>query len=80
MASLARQIKDKGLVTSAEAASVVTAYEEEMLVRGKDAVLASNENTLSIHDWTRLMKSPLFTAGVAQQVSSRPEQNKENDT
>lgn len=65
VASLARAIKDKGLPVSAAA---VTAYEQEMWQRGREAVEASNQNSLATHDWDTLLQSPLFTSGLAQKV------------
>ncbi|KAF2841943.1 hypothetical protein M501DRAFT_998155 [Patellaria atrata CBS 101060] len=50
-------------------ATAVKGYEEEMWVRGREAVLGSNENSLAIHDWSQLQKSPLFTSGLKQKIA-----------
>lgn len=50
-------------------AAAVSAYEGEMQVRGKEAVESSNENSLAIHDWAKLLKSPLFRSGLLQKVA-----------
>ena len=60
-AALARQFKEKGTSRKAE---VVSDYEKEMRVRTKEAVIGSLENSLAIHDWNKLLQSPLFTLGV----------------
>ena len=68
-ANLARQIKEKGVKSpSAGDFSAITAYEQELWQRGKEAVIASNDNSLSTHDWNKLLKSPLFTAGLRQKL------------
>jgi len=51
--------------------AAVSAYEEELWQRGKEAVLTSNENSLAIHDWSKLQQSPLFTSGLKQKVATK---------
>ena len=68
VANLARQIKDKGAKPHSALVSALAAYEQEMWQRGKEAVITSNENSLSTHNWKELLKSPLFTAGLQQKL------------
>ena len=53
--------------TPLELAAAVKRYEAELIPRGKEAVLASNENTNAVHDWKTMMDSPLFKGGLAQE-------------
>ncbi|KAL8738246.1 MAG: hypothetical protein Q9181_000926 [Wetmoreana brouardii] len=39
-------------------------YEKEMQERGRAAVISSGENSLMVHDWEQLRKSPVFTMGL----------------
>ncbi|KAL8704292.1 MAG: hypothetical protein Q9201_002546 [Fulgogasparrea decipioides] len=39
-------------------------YEKEMQDRGRAAVISSGENSLMVHDWEQLKKSPIFTMGL----------------
>ena len=50
--------------TPAELAAAVKRYETELFPRGKEAVIASNENTNAVHDWSTMMESPLFKEGL----------------
>jgi hypothetical protein len=52
--------------TSEELRKAVQAYEKDLWPRGREAVLASNENTNAVHDWSTMLKSPLFTGGLAK--------------
>lgn len=58
-ASLARATKEHGFTQAA-----IKTYEDEVVPRGKDAVIASKANTIAIHDWNTLLESPLFKMGV----------------
>lgn len=58
---LSQKTKQHGFTSAA-----ISAYEEEMLPRAKDAVIGSNQNSVAIHDWDTLLQSPLFTTGVKQ--------------
>lgn len=58
-ALIARMIKQKGFTPAA-----VDAYEKEMLPRAREAVVGSNHNSISVHDWDKLLQSPLFTTGL----------------
>ncbi|KAI9845094.1 MAG: hypothetical protein M1837_005098 [Sclerophora amabilis] len=74
-ANLTRQLKEVRDTASTDAvASAITAYEQELWQRGKEAVLASNANSKSVHNWSELLQSPLFTAGLKQKIV-REEQN-----
>ncbi|KAK4225932.1 hypothetical protein QBC38DRAFT_510730 [Podospora fimiseda] len=42
----------------------VTKYEKEMWQRGLEAVKVNLENTVSIHDWEKLLQSPFYRAGI----------------
>ncbi|EME81231.1 uncharacterized protein MYCFIDRAFT_47104, partial [Pseudocercospora fijiensis CIRAD86] len=58
---LAKQVGEHGITAAA-----IKAYESEMIPRARDAVIGSNENSMSVHDWDRLLQSPLFTTGLKQ--------------
>lgn len=58
-ALIAREIKLKGFTPAA-----VDAYEKQMLPRAQEAVVSSNHNSMSVHDWDTLLQSPLFTTGL----------------
>jgi len=52
--------------TKEELVDAIRKYEKELWPRGHEAVLASLENTLMMHDWNSVMKSPLFVGGMVQ--------------
>lgn len=52
--------------TPAELSAAVARYEADLWPRGNEAVLASLENTNQVHDWSTMLKSPLFTGGLAK--------------
>jgi hypothetical protein len=52
--------------TSEELRKAVQAFEKDLWPRGREAVLASNENTNAVHDWNTMLKSPLFTGGLSK--------------
>lgn len=41
------------------------AYEEEVVERGREAVISSGQNSLMLMDWEQLMKAEIFKRGVA---------------
>lgn len=53
--------------TPTELAAAVKRYEADLFPRGKDGVLASNENTNAVHDWATMMDSPLFKDGLKRE-------------
>jgi 2-polyprenyl-6-methoxyphenol hydroxylase-like FAD-dependent oxidoreductase len=65
-ATLAQELKKQGIGLQSEVITAITAYEQEMWRRGKEAVMSSNENSLSTHNWSTLLNSPLFTVGLKQ--------------
>jgi 2-polyprenyl-6-methoxyphenol hydroxylase-like FAD-dependent oxidoreductase len=68
VATLARELKKQGTASQSAVASALTAYEQEVWQRGKEAVVSSCHNTVSLHNWETLLDSPLLTAGVKQKV------------
>ncbi|KAK0740157.1 hypothetical protein B0T18DRAFT_439943 [Schizothecium vesticola] len=54
--------------TSEELAKAVRAYEAEMWPRGYGAVMGNLENTLALHDWDTVMKSPIVTGGIKRET------------
>jgi len=42
----------------------IEVYEEEMIPRGYDEVQLSLKNALMVHDWEKLMESPVVTRGT----------------
>ena len=49
-------------------ATAIGRYEDEMIARGGEEVGLSVMNTRMLHDWEKVMESPLFTAGMAQKT------------
>lgn len=47
-----------------ELAAAVKRYEADLFERGRDGVVASNENTNAVHEWETMMESSLFTDGL----------------
>jgi hypothetical protein len=43
----------------------INAYETELKARGGEEVKLSEINTRMLHDWAKVLESPLFTAGMA---------------
>ena len=60
-APLSQKTKEHGVTATA-----VEAYEDEMIPRGRDAVIQSNNNSIAVHDWEHLMQSPSFAKGFRQ--------------
>jgi len=52
--------------TPEELIVAVKKYEEALVPRGKEAVLAAYKNSLLVHDWKTAQQSPLFTKGLAK--------------
>lgn len=44
-------------------AEAISAYEGEMIPRGKEEVSCSVENGLTLHDWNKIKESPVFKRG-----------------
>ena len=61
VALLAQKTAEHGFTPAA-----VSAYEEEMLPRAREAVITSNQNSEATHDWNTLLQSPLFTTWLRQ--------------
>ncbi|KAK3296637.1 uncharacterized protein B0H64DRAFT_415985 [Chaetomium fimeti] len=55
--------------TRQELARAVGGYEKEVWKRGYDVVMENRENTLAVHDWENVLRSPLLVKGVARQGS-----------
>jgi hypothetical protein len=53
--------------TPSELAIAAHKYEEALWSRGHEAVMASHENTMAVHDWSTMLQSPLFSAGLAKE-------------
>ncbi|KAL8954103.1 MAG: hypothetical protein Q9222_000082 [Ikaeria aurantiellina] len=43
---------------------VISVYEKEVQERGRAAVISSGENSIMIHEWEQLKRSPIFTMGM----------------
>lgn len=59
--------------TPEELARVVAKYEEEVWERGHEVVMENKANTLLLHDWEKILQSPLFTTGVGRVGESKGE-------
>ena len=57
--------QDKGIVKEERAASV-SAYEIEVKERGGEEVRLSAKNTEMLHDWKKVLQSPVFKSGLNQ--------------
>jgi hypothetical protein len=44
--------------------SAIEKYEAEMKARAREEVRISVMNTTMLHDWEKVMKSPVMTAGL----------------
>ena len=62
----AKYIAALGAVKSGQESleSGIGAYESEMIARGGEEVRLSKMNTEMVHDWDRLVQSPLFKMGI----------------
>jgi hypothetical protein len=58
--------------TGSELAAAVKRYEADLFERGRDGVIASNENTNAIHDWKTMMESSLFKDGLQRGGDNTP--------
>jgi len=81
-ADLLQHLREMKEPTPSELAAAVKRYETELFPRGKEAVLASNENTNAVHDWKTMMESPLFKGGLTREgdkieVEKKLEEQKE---
>lgn len=65
--------------TAAALRDAVTRYEAEMVPRGNEAALSNLENSHMVHDFDRLMRSPLVRSGVRQSVEEQ-QQRQQNTT
>ncbi|KAK4182708.1 hypothetical protein QBC35DRAFT_444706 [Podospora australis] len=63
-AELQKHLQDMKAHTPAALAEVVRKYEEEMWVRGLEAVKVNLENTVAIHDWKKTRSSAILRSGV----------------
>jgi hypothetical protein len=48
----------------AQQGAAIDAYETELKARGGEEVKLSEINTRMLHDWEKVLESPLFTAGM----------------
>ncbi|OCK82076.1 FAD/NAD(P)-binding domain-containing protein [Lepidopterella palustris CBS 459.81] len=55
-------------VEPAKQAEIISAFEDEMIARGGEEVRTSTTNTGMLHDWEKVMKSPVMTAGLNKGV------------
>jgi 2-polyprenyl-6-methoxyphenol hydroxylase-like FAD-dependent oxidoreductase len=66
---LNRSITDAGklvgfLTSEMNQKSAIEKYEAEMKARAREEVRISVMNTTMLHDWEKVMKSPVMTAGL----------------
>ncbi|KUJ13930.1 FAD/NAD(P)-binding domain-containing protein [Mollisia scopiformis] len=52
--------------TPEELIAAVKKYDEALVPRGREAVLAAYNNSMLVHDWETAMQSPLFTKGLSK--------------
>ena len=50
----------------------ITAYDEEVVPRGKDEVLVSRQSAFMMLDWNQLQNSPLMTRATAPSAALGP--------
>ena len=63
--------EDPSQRTPAQLATAIHEYEKELLVRGRETVLAKSENSNSLHDWETIMKSPLLFVGACRREGDK---------
>jgi 2-polyprenyl-6-methoxyphenol hydroxylase-like FAD-dependent oxidoreductase len=61
-ASLVRKLKS-ALTDHSSIKNAIRAYNAEMIERAGDEVATSKENTEMLHDWSRMMNSPIMQRG-----------------
>lgn len=61
-ASLVRKLKS-ALTDHSSIKNAISAYNAEMIERAGDEVATSKENTEMLHDWSRMMNSPIMQRG-----------------
>lgn len=70
-AELLQQLNGMTEHSGAELAAAVKRYEADLFPRGREGVIASNENTNAVHDWETMMESSLFKEGLQRAKSSQ---------
>lgn len=60
--SLVTKLKST-LTHNSSVKDAIKAYNTEMIERAADEVIASKENTEMLHDWSRMMDSPIMQRG-----------------
>ncbi|KIM96787.1 hypothetical protein OIDMADRAFT_169581 [Oidiodendron maius Zn] len=70
-AELLQQLNGMTEHSGAELAAAVKRYEADLFPRGREGVIASNENTNAVHDWETMMESSLFKEGLQRAESSQ---------
>jgi 2-polyprenyl-6-methoxyphenol hydroxylase-like FAD-dependent oxidoreductase len=61
-ASLVRKLKS-ALMDHSSVKEAIREYSAEMIERAGDEVATSKENTEMLHDWSRMMNSPIMQRG-----------------
>jgi 2-polyprenyl-6-methoxyphenol hydroxylase-like FAD-dependent oxidoreductase len=56
------------LASESDQESAIEKYEEEMKARAGEEVRISVMNTTMLHDWEKVMKSPVMTAGLGKET------------
>ncbi|KAL8903044.1 MAG: hypothetical protein Q9171_007529 [Xanthocarpia ochracea] len=59
--------RDEGVTVQAKA-NVINEYEEEMIKRGGEEVRLGEMNTKMLHDWDKVLQSPVLKKGLKQSV------------
>jgi hypothetical protein len=55
-----------GVQEKTQLAKAISEYEAEMIPRGQREVEFSVSNALMVHDWKKLMESPIMKVGAAK--------------
>jgi 2-polyprenyl-6-methoxyphenol hydroxylase-like FAD-dependent oxidoreductase len=63
-AQLVQQLKDVDPGSPRDIIHAIDRYDAEVQKRGKAAVLSSLENSLTMHDWSKLQQSLILTRGI----------------
>ncbi len=56
----------ESLTTISSKAAAITAYETEMIARAGEEVRISVMNTTMLHDWGKVLESPVMKAGLSK--------------
>lgn len=60
----------KAITEGGDRSELITSYEREMIARGGEEVRISTTNTIMMHNWEKVMKSPIMNVGMTKSGGS----------